>query len=116
MGQLISGQGRGDNGPFDGGLLAATALAYGGTMFAFAPDPNQPKSELYADLVEAAQALTPGQVLLVENIRFEAGEEARFLAASGKVRIRKRVARGACLRRVGWRELSGRSLRPREWC
>jgi GAF domain-containing protein len=40
-----------------GELLARTALPYGNTMFAFVPDPNQPKPELYADLVEAARAL-----------------------------------------------------------
>ncbi len=38
-------------------LLTGAGLAYGSAMFAFAPDPNQPKTELYADLVEAAQAL-----------------------------------------------------------
>ncbi|MEY4671878.1 MAG: hypothetical protein RLZZ415_1757 [Pseudomonadota bacterium] len=54
---MISGQSRDDNGPFDGGLLALAALPYGGAMFAFSPDPNQPKSELYAELVAAAQAL-----------------------------------------------------------
>ena len=38
-------------------LLTGGSLAYGHGMFAFAPDPNQPKSELYAELVEAARAL-----------------------------------------------------------
>lgn len=32
-------------------------MPYGSAMFAFAPDPNQPKPELYADLVAAARAL-----------------------------------------------------------
>lgn len=30
-------------------------------MFAFEPDPNQPKAELYRELVEAARALTHGE-------------------------------------------------------
>lgn len=30
-------------------------------MYAFEPDPNQPKAELYADLVSAARALTDGE-------------------------------------------------------
>ena len=38
-------------------LLTGGSLAYDHGMFAFAPDPNQPKSELYAELVEAARAL-----------------------------------------------------------
>jgi GAF domain-containing protein len=42
-------------------LLTGAGLAYGKTMFAFAPDPNQPKPELYADLAEAAAALVHGE-------------------------------------------------------
>lgn len=38
-------------------LLTGGSLAYGHGMFAFAPDPNQPKSERYAELIEAARAL-----------------------------------------------------------
>lgn len=37
--------------------MTRAGLAYGSEMFAFAADPNQPKPELYADLVEAALAL-----------------------------------------------------------
>ena len=37
-------------------------------MFAFAPDPNQPKAEMYADLVGAAQALTHGESDSVANM------------------------------------------------
>ena len=44
-----------------GALLTGFALAYGDPMFAFAPDPNQPKPELYADLAEAAAALVHGE-------------------------------------------------------
>ena len=37
-------------------------------MFAFAPDPNQPKAEMYADLVGAAQALIHGESDGVANM------------------------------------------------
>lgn len=37
-------------------------------MFAFAPDPNKPKSALYADLVHAAQALTADEPDGVANM------------------------------------------------
>ena len=37
-------------------------------MFAFAPDPNQPKAEMYADLVSAAQALIHGESDGVANM------------------------------------------------
>jgi len=37
-------------------------------MFAFAPDPNQPKAELYADLVGAAKALIHGESDSVANM------------------------------------------------
>ena len=42
-------------------LLTGATLAYAKAMFAFAPDPNQPKPELYADLAEAAAALIHGE-------------------------------------------------------
>lgn len=51
-----------------GALLASSTLAYGRGMFAFAPDPHQPKSELYADLVEAAGALIHGETDPVANM------------------------------------------------
>ena len=65
---MISGQSRDDNGPFDGGLLAAPALPYDSAMFAFAPDPNQSKAELYAELIEAAQALIHDEPDSVANM------------------------------------------------
>lgn len=37
-------------------------------MFAFAPDPNQPKPQLYADLIEAARALADGEPDGVANM------------------------------------------------
>ncbi|MDP3906251.1 GAF domain-containing protein [Novosphingobium sp.] len=37
-------------------------------MFAFEPDPNQPRAELYADLVGAARALTHGESDGVANM------------------------------------------------
>lgn len=37
-------------------------------MFAFAPDPNQPKPQLYADLIEAAHALADGEPDGVANM------------------------------------------------
>lgn len=37
-------------------------------MFAFAPDPNQPKPKLYADLIEAARALADGEPDGVANM------------------------------------------------
>lgn len=37
-------------------------------MFAFAPDPAQPKSEMYRDLVESARALTHGESDRVANM------------------------------------------------
>lgn len=51
-----------------GDLLGRAALPYGGSMFAFAPDPNQPKPELYADLVAAARALVEGEPDGVANM------------------------------------------------
>lgn len=49
-------------------LLAGVALAYGHGMFAFAPDPNQPKAELYAELIEAARALVLDEPDAVANM------------------------------------------------
>ncbi|HQQ07665.1 MAG: hypothetical protein RL702_12 [Pseudomonadota bacterium] len=37
-------------------------------MFAFEPDPDQPRAELYRELVEAAQALTAGEPDPVANM------------------------------------------------
>lgn len=37
-------------------------------MFAFAPDPDQPKAELYRELAEAARALTLGETDPVANM------------------------------------------------
>lgn len=48
--------------------MTGAALSYGQGMFAFAPDPNQPKAELYADLVAAASALTQDEPDAVANM------------------------------------------------
>ena len=42
--------------------------AHSARMFAFAPDPRQPKSEMYAELLAAADALTAGEPDGVANM------------------------------------------------
>lgn len=51
-----------------GALLAGPALPYGEAMFAFAPDPDQPKPQLYADLIAAARALVHDEPDAVANM------------------------------------------------